>query len=137
MCGIAGIAQLSTGEPVERSLLGRMTQRLAHRGTDDDGILVDRPGGLGHLRLAIVDPEALYHYLTFFTTPAPSTLFDGIRKLPPGHLLTWDGRSQPVLRPYWRLAEAALRTTRTESDWVEAVRERVKLAVDGRMMSDV
>ena len=55
MCGIAGIAQLSTGEPVERSLLERMTKRLAHRGPDDDGILLDGPVGLGHRRLAIVD----------------------------------------------------------------------------------
>ena len=33
-----------------------------------------------------VHPEAFYHYLSFLTTPAPQTLFDGIRKLPPG---TW------------------------------------------------
>jgi asparagine synthase (glutamine-hydrolysing) len=259
MCGIAGIAHLGTAEPVDRTLLERMTKRLAHRGPDDDGILVDGPVGLGSRRLAIVDLspsghqpmanedesvwivfngeiynhlalrrglearghryrgrsdtetilhlyeergeacvtelegefafalwdgrrrktllvrdrlgvkplyytehdgalifaseikailehpgiprrvdlEALYHYLTFFTTPAPSTLFAGIRKLPPGHLLTWDGRSRPVLRPYWQLAEAATRVARTESEWVEAVREHVRLAVDARMMSDV
>ena len=29
---------------------------------------------------------ALFHYLSFLTTPAPQTLFDGIRKLAPG---TW------------------------------------------------
>lgn len=33
-----------------------------------------------------VDEEALYHYLSFLTTPAPMTLFEGIRKLPGG---TW------------------------------------------------
>ena len=32
-----------------------------------------------------VDEEALYHYLSFLTTPAPQTLFDGIRKLAGGH----------------------------------------------------
>ncbi|MGH9811433.1 MAG: asparagine synthetase B family protein, partial [Terriglobia bacterium] len=31
--------------------------------------------------------EALYHYLSFLTTPAPQTLFDGIRKLPAGSWL--------------------------------------------------
>ncbi|MCX6765274.1 MAG: asparagine synthase-related protein, partial [Candidatus Nealsonbacteria bacterium] len=33
-----------------------------------------------------VDEEALYHYLSFLTTPAPQTLFDGIKKLEGG---TW------------------------------------------------
>jgi asparagine synthase (glutamine-hydrolysing) len=33
-----------------------------------------------------VDPEALFHYLTFLVSPAPMTLFSGINKLPPG---TW------------------------------------------------
>ena len=32
--------------------------------------------------------EALFHYLSFVTTPAPDTLFEGIRKLPPGLFLT-------------------------------------------------
>ena len=84
-----------------------------------------------------VDEEALYHYLTFFTTPAPSTLFAGIRKLPPGHLLTWDGSNGVRPRPYWRLAEAAQTTLRTEAEWVEAVRVCLRDAVEGRMMSDV
>ena len=36
-------------------------------------------------RRAIGEP-ALFHYLSFLTTPGPETLFDGIRKVPPG---TW------------------------------------------------
>ncbi len=31
-----------------------------------------------------VNEEALFHYLSFLTTPAPDTLFAGIHKLPPG-----------------------------------------------------
>ena len=44
-----------------------------------------------------VDEEALYHYLTFLTTPAPSTLFRDIRKIPAGHMMTVnrDGDDQP------------------------------------------
>src|SRR5438445_568652 len=34
----------------------------------------------------VLDEEALYHYLSFLVTPAPGTLFKGIRKLAPG---TW------------------------------------------------
>ncbi|MGB7978750.1 MAG: asparagine synthase (glutamine-hydrolyzing) [Chlamydiales bacterium] len=48
-----------------------------------------------------VHEEALYHYLSFLTTPAPQTLFDGIQKLPPA---TWlrireDGSCQE--KRYW------------------------------------
>src|SRR5437667_9474193 len=34
-----------------------------------------------------VNEDALHHYLSFLTTPAPETLFQGIRKLPPGSWL--------------------------------------------------
>ena len=36
---------------------------------------------------ATVGQVALYHYLTYLTTPAPLTLFDGIYKLPAGHFM--------------------------------------------------
>src|ERR687888_395558 len=43
---------------------------------------------------AEVDERALYHYLSFLTSPAPGTLFRGVEKLPAGHMLvcTRDGR---------------------------------------------
>src|SRR3954468_6569872 len=34
-----------------------------------------------------VDKEAFFHYLSFLTTPAPTTLFKGIKKLPGGSML--------------------------------------------------
>ena len=43
-----------------------------------------------------VDEEALYHYLSFLTTPAPQTLFRGIRKLAGG---TWLRVSDERRRP--------------------------------------
>ena len=54
MCGIAGIFNFD-GEPVERNLLKRMTDAVAHRGPDGEGHYVDGPIGLGHRRLAIID----------------------------------------------------------------------------------
>ena len=57
MCGVAGIFNYSDpGRPIDRDLLTRMTRRLQHRGPDDEGFHVDGPIGLGHRRLAIVDP---------------------------------------------------------------------------------
>src|ERR1044072_3207081 len=48
-----------------------------------------------------VDEEALYHYLTFLTTPAPATLFGGIQKLPAGHMLTIDRTGEVRISQYW------------------------------------
>jgi len=56
MCGIAGVFHY--GESARRAdehLLARMARRIAHRGPDDEGFLVDGPLGLANRRLAIVD----------------------------------------------------------------------------------
>ena len=49
-----------------------------------------------------VDPVALHHYLTYQYVPAPWCIYQGIQKLPPGHLLTWQDGIAKVSR-YWRL----------------------------------
>jgi len=57
VCGICGIVNRDRQEPVDETLLEAMTAALAHRGPDGAGIHVDRSVGLGHRRLAIVDPS--------------------------------------------------------------------------------
>ena len=52
-----------------------------------------------------VNEEALFHYLSFLTTPAPNTLFAGIRKLPAGSLLTIDEDGQRPQERYWDVLE--------------------------------
>jgi asparagine synthase (glutamine-hydrolysing) len=54
MCGIAGILRFD-GRPVDAAVLQAMTDRLAHRGPDGQGVRVDGPIGLGHRRLAVID----------------------------------------------------------------------------------
>jgi hypothetical protein len=54
MCGIAGVVG---GGQVDRELLRRMCDSLAHRGPDGEGIHVDGAVGLGMRRLAIIDLE--------------------------------------------------------------------------------
>lgn len=54
MCGIAGMVN-GNGEPVSRVVLRAMTEAIAHRGPDSDGLYVDGNVGLGHRRLAILD----------------------------------------------------------------------------------
>jgi len=55
MCGIAGIYNYGSREPVDAVLLQRMSTLIAHRGPDDAGIHVDGHVGLAHRRLAIID----------------------------------------------------------------------------------
>jgi len=57
MCGIGGILKLDPGESVEEERLTRIRDTLRHRGPDGEGLLVEGPIGLGHRRLAIVDPK--------------------------------------------------------------------------------
>ena len=56
MCGICGIFDQSAN-PIDQTLLKRMTAIIRHRGPDGDGELVDREVGLGHRRLSIIDVE--------------------------------------------------------------------------------
>ncbi|HEU5104945.1 MAG TPA: asparagine synthase (glutamine-hydrolyzing) [Solirubrobacterales bacterium] len=48
-----------------------------------------------------IDPRALSAYLAFNSIPAPLTIFAEARKLPPGHLLVWEG-GEVELRQYAR-----------------------------------
>jgi asparagine synthase (glutamine-hydrolysing) len=54
MCGIVGEIRFD-GAPVERLAMQRMTDAIAHRGPDGEGVLVKDNVGLGHRRLAIID----------------------------------------------------------------------------------
>ncbi len=54
MCGICGIINLDH-QPVDNSILQKMTDAIAHRGPDGEGHWVEENVGLGHRRLAIID----------------------------------------------------------------------------------
>jgi asparagine synthase (glutamine-hydrolysing) len=55
VCGIAGVLRFD-GAPAREAEVGRMTAAIAHRGPDGRGAHLDGPCGLGHARLAIIDP---------------------------------------------------------------------------------
>ncbi len=96
---------------------------------------------------ADVDPTAMYHYLTFLTTPAPLTMFAGIYKVPAGFYLTFgDGGLESAVR-YWDALPTQNGTDmpdlermsfeERENYYVEGIRARLRAAVSKRMMSDV
>lgn len=57
MCGIVGLIRATPQRPVERALVEEMTRRIRHRGPDDNGVFCEPGVGLGHNRLAIIDPR--------------------------------------------------------------------------------
>ena len=86
-----------------------------------------------------VDEEALYHYLTFMTTPAPQTLFAGIQKLPAGCMLTCDARGDVKITRYWDAIPAPLDSSIAKDEHAIAgeLRRLLKESIAKRMMSDV
>jgi len=86
-----------------------------------------------------VDEEALYHYLTFMTTPAPQTLFAGIQKLPAGCMLTCDARGEVKVTRYWDAVPGRLDSclAKDEHAIAEELRRLLKESIAKRMMSDV
>jgi asparagine synthase (glutamine-hydrolysing) len=84
-----------------------------------------------------IDEESLYHYLTFLTTPAPKTLFKGISKLPPGHVLTCDERGRIEVRRYWDAIVEQPADELSEEETIARVRELLSEAIEKRMMADV
>jgi len=48
-----------------------------------------------------IQPEAIHYYLTFMCVPAPLTAYRAIRKLEPGHTLTFDRHGEVRIERYW------------------------------------
>jgi asparagine synthase (glutamine-hydrolysing) len=82
-----------------------------------------------------LDLAALDHYLAFLYTPREASIFENVRKLPPGHFLKWhDGRSD--VRRYWQIA-AEETFTGNEDEAVEGLTRILQDAVASHMVSDV
>ena len=91
------------------------------------------------LAAGAVDPSlnlgALDHYLAFLYTPRDASIFEGVRKLPPGHFLRWrDGRAE--VKQYWQVA-AEETFNGSEADAIEALGAVLEDAVRSHMVSDV
>jgi asparagine synthase (glutamine-hydrolysing) len=83
-----------------------------------------------------LDEEQLYHYLTFLTTPAPTTLFRKIQKLPAGHLLVVKRDGTTECKQYWD-ALPGQSPQRSEEEHQEEILRLLRDSIRKRMMSDV
>ena len=83
-----------------------------------------------------LDAEGLHQQLTFLWTPDPHTLFRGVRKLPPGHLLTLrEGRES--VTEWWDASFEQLEEGRDERWWADRVLETLDRVVSLEMVADV
>jgi asparagine synthase (glutamine-hydrolysing) len=105
------------------------------------------PGGIvfgSEIKSLLEDPQvsrewradALDAYLTLLYIPAPDTIYRGIRKLPPAHVLVAE-RGQVRLSKYWDLEFTGAGDERREADYLEELDAHLREAVGLRMISDV
>jgi len=86
---------------------------------------------------AKINARGVPEFVTFGYIAGEETLFDGVKKLPPGHWLSWkDG--QVRTEQYWDIpAEPDFDLAKTEADYVAEFTEIFEESVAMRLMSDV
>jgi asparagine synthase (glutamine-hydrolysing) len=94
---------------------------------------------LAHPAIRAVPNEALLsEYLAFGYTSGEETLFQGIRKLPPGHWLTYSAETgQLTIEQYWDVPDTPPDEVPSEADWIATVRGGLEETVRLRLMADV
>jgi len=85
-----------------------------------------------------VHDEAFYHYLSFLTTPAPQTLFEGIKKMSPGTWLRVNTNGDIFEHRYWDVWDHTRPLTDvSEEEIAERILSELRTAVNLRKVSDV
>ena len=84
--------------------------------------------------------RALPEFFAFGYLSSEETLFDGVRKLMPGHYLVVDLAARdkrPRVTQYWDLDITPSAVVRSESDCIEEFRRLFRETIQGHLMSDV
>lgn len=84
-----------------------------------------------------IDPKAVEAYFGFGYVPEPRTIWKGVKKLSPGHALTWRrGDPAPRERRYWDVPFTPV-SVGNEDDAAEELMARLEEAVKIRLVSEV
>ena len=79
------------------------------------------------------DPLALHNLLTLHgVVPAPRTVLNGIKKLPPAHTLSIDLSGQQNMKQYWRLSAKRETEPCGDEQWLERIDAALQQAVKKR-----
>ena len=85
-----------------------------------------------------VHEEALFHYLSFLTTPGTQTLFDGIQKMAPGTWLRIGMDGTVKQQRYWDVWDAARPLEgKSDDELAEMILDELRTSVRLRKISDV
>lgn len=83
-----------------------------------------------------VDLEALSEYLALKYVPAPRTMFEGVRSLPPGYkIVIRNGKVE--IKQYWEMSFANKHQYASEEECVDALMEKLHESVKLRLRADV
>ena len=82
-----------------------------------------------------IDELALTCYFSLSYIPAPLTIYSKIRKLLPGHTITWKN-GKVTINKYWDLYFSPDRQ-KSEKYFLDGISQLLSEAVDGHMISDV
>lgn len=113
-----GIKPLYFSQTAKRFLFASNTQALIASGDIDTSI----------------DPIALHHQFSLHAVvPAPRTIINGIRKLPPGHTLTINLEGDLQVNSYWQLKAQRSKEIYTASEWQERIHLALQKSVKRRL----
>jgi len=114
-----GIKPLYFSQTSSRLLFASNTQALIHA---DDKIDTS------------IDATALHNLFSLHAVvPAPRTVVKGIRKVKPAHYLIIDAKGKVTEKRYWTLTAKRPDKKMSEQDWVVAVHDALRLAVEKRV----
>ncbi len=85
-----------------------------------------------------IDLQGLSYYLQYGFIPAPYTIFQAVKKLPPGHLLTCDADGKLHIEAYWK--PYPIRSSYKPKSFQEAkehLRHLLKESFEYRLVADV
>ena len=81
-----------------------------------------------------IDAVAMHHLFTLHgVVPAPHTILKGIRKVRPAHYMLIDAAGNIEEKRYWQLRAKRPDRQMTEADWVQAVHDELRRAVEKRV----
>ncbi|MDP1853082.1 MAG: asparagine synthase (glutamine-hydrolyzing) [Candidatus Omnitrophota bacterium] len=79
--------------------------------------------------------ESLHNYLSYLYVPCPETMFEGINKLAPAHILVWE-KGEIKIEKYWSLSYAK-KIKMPQEEYCQKILELFTDAIKARLISDV
>ncbi|HSZ87671.1 MAG TPA: asparagine synthase (glutamine-hydrolyzing) [Puia sp.] len=114
MCGIAGILNFSD-QPIEQSVIQKMTDAISHRGPDADGFFSENKISFGHRRLSIIDLSSAANQPFIDNSGRYIITFNGeiynykqVKKLLPEYNFKTSGDTEVIIAAYAKWKESCL-----------------------------